>query len=131
MISIGLVCGPRSSNLEEQCSSVMELFERERTGKSDDGLVNVVFHSPLSLKKADHEGMIIGAFSRKDKKVLVAIAVPQAVIEYNESETLKYINESLHEAADHGLSFMASKEMHLNAEAFHRFIDETFKKVSN
>ena len=123
MISVGLVSGPESSALEVQCRRIMKRFEKARVGKSEAGLVNVVFHSPLALIRADHEGLAIGAFSRQSKKVVVAVSVPEGLIASSDGELARYLQESLHQAADHGIEYMKSRHVKVGMESVHAFID--------
>jgi hypothetical protein len=123
MVSIGLVSGPQSSGLEEYLRRLMPLFERQRAVRSGYGLVNVVFHSPLALRPADHSGLATGAFSRRDKKIVVAVAVPLEVVRSTPQELAQYVRSSLHAAVDHGLAAMATRGVNLHDEAFHEFVD--------
>ncbi len=125
MISIGLVSGPVSSVFEEQCRIVLTLFESKRNAVESEALVNVVFHSPLCLKKADHEGMAVGAFSKPKKKILVAIAVPMNVTTFENHTVVDYIHKTLHDAADVGIDHLERNKIGVKRESFHEFIDQT------
>ncbi|MFI4851823.1 MAG: hypothetical protein ACIAZJ_22100 [Gimesia chilikensis] len=125
MISIGLVSGPRSSVFEEQCRIALKLFETKRKEIDSSGLVNVVFHSPLSLMKADFTGMKTGAFSKEKREILVAIAVPLSVTDFETADVVSYIHKQLHEAADFGIDFLEHHQLEVQRAEFHEFIDDT------
>lgn len=101
----------------------MKIFEEKRIGKSDNGLVNIVFHSPLALKKADHEGLAFGAFSRQGKKIVVAVAVPMAVVELSEPEIVRYLHATIREAADNGVMEMSSRGVKVSLDGIRTFIE--------
>jgi hypothetical protein len=130
MISIGLVSGPHCSIFEERVRIFLEVFAENRKGLESVFFFNIVFHSPLSLKKADHEGMITGAFSRKKWGLLVAIAVPENIPSLNDRQVDNYIIEQLHKATDFGLNEAAKKNIHMNPVVYHAFIDEISKLVT-
>lgn len=100
----------------------MSAFERERRAFVGCPLVNVVFHSPLALKGVDFDGMTVANFSKKDAKVLVAIAVPFEVAKLGDDASVKkYIVESLHGALEIGAAHLRSKEVAVNPDALFAF----------
>lgn len=107
----------------------MREFERERQTVSDVFLLNIVFHSPLSLKKADFTGFTTGVFSRTKQALLIAIAVPDDVPTFSHGNVDKYIVTQLHDAIDFGASHLAGRSVGLNPDVYHAFVDHVVQNV--
>ena len=101
MISIGAVYhGPElhGSEVNRLIMRTSEaLKELGAAPKSDErSWVNAVFVVSGSLDKVDFEGLEFGDYSRKDKGVVVKIAVPESAIKRGELSS--YLIEALHGA---------------------------------
>ncbi|WP_442511741.1 hypothetical protein SH528x_003454 [Novipirellula sp. SH528] len=129
VISLGLVSGPDSSVLETRCRVFLREFERERKTVNDVFLLNIVFHSPLSLKKPDFTGFTTGAFSRTKQTLLIAIAVPDSVPTFSLERVNEYIVTQLHDAVDFGASDLAKRSVAFNPAVYHAFIDHVVEKL--
>ena len=128
MISLGLISGPKDSELELKCRKYMALFERERKAFDDQFLINIVFHSPLSLRKADFSGMLKGAFSRSKQKILIAIAVESEVVTRDSELIQEYIVSSIHAAVSYAAVRLEEESISIMPDVYHRFVDETLSK---
>lgn len=102
MIAIGVHSGGpdlKDSQIETQLARSMGLAMSARTANYDsgqDGWINPIFIVPGSVSKPDFEGYKLGHFSKKEKGLVVQIAVPQAVADGK--GILEFIGMSLREA---------------------------------
>ena len=70
-------------------------------------LVNAVFVVPGSLGIADFEGLQFGEYSKKEKAVVVQVAVPAEVV--SQSDFMAFLIESLHGANAMAFEFFRQK----------------------
>jgi hypothetical protein len=112
MIAMGVNYGGpehRGSALAETFHRVYRIIDKFRSPAYDDGTeawINPIFIIPGSITTVEFEGCKIGHFSRKQKGVVVMIAVPHSVAEGR--GTVEFIIAALRSA------------VHLAAEHFHK-----------
>jgi hypothetical protein len=109
MIAMGVHYGGpehRGSELAKVFYSVHSAIDRFRSLNYDDGTdawINPIFIIPGSITTVDFEGCKIGHFSRKQKGVVVMIAVPRSAAEGR--DTVEFIiaglRDAVHLAAGH------------------------------
>ncbi len=103
----------------------MTLSKRHRDPSYDsgeEGWVNPVFVLAGSVRKPDFKGLRIGHFSRKEKGVVVIIAVPTS--EFYTASSVDYVVQALRESvnfaskvfAKNGISFSDEKAEELMRE---------------
>jgi hypothetical protein len=121
MIAIGNQFGgpeQRGSFVHSMFNRAMNVAADIRDANYNDGTeawINPIFILPGSVSKADFEGYKLGHFSRKQKGLVVMIAVPQPVA--NGEDIAEFVGMSLREAvrlaaahfADKGISFSTLK----------------------
>jgi hypothetical protein len=117
MIAIGNQFGGpehRGSLVHSMLNKAMNIAADIRDANYDDGTdawINPIFILPGSVSKPDFEGYKLGHFSRKQKGLVVMIAVPQSVADGD--DIAEFVSISLREAvrlaaadfADRGMSF--------------------------
>lgn len=115
MIGIGVqIGGPehQDSAIRKALTAAMELAARVREQNHDDGTeawINPIFIVPGSILKPDFEGHKLGYFSKKQKGLVVQIAVPQAVA--NGEDINPFIGNSLREAVQLAAAHFQSKKL--------------------
>ena len=101
-ITIGVQMGgpeQRGGDVRKALLVAMNAAADARNPTYDDGSeawVNAIYIVPGSLLKPEFDGYELGHFSKKEKGIVVKIAVPQAVADG--SGLIGFILESLHEA---------------------------------
>ena len=112
MISIGAVYrGPelRGADANRQIMAMTKVLNEIRgpleLGKEP--LVNAVFVVPGSLGMADFEGLQFGEYSKKDKAVVVQVAVPAVAV--SRAQFTAFLIESLHGANAMAFEFFRQK----------------------
>lgn len=113
MIAIGVQMGGREqkdSAIREALMKAMNVAARVRDQdymNGTEGWMNPVFIVPGSIWKPEFDGYKLGHFSRKEKGLVVQIAVPQ-IVAHGEG-IAKFVGESLREAARLAFARFASK----------------------
>src|SRR5206468_2226779 len=75
------------------CAAFKDLRTVERP------FLNVVFHFPGSVLKAEHTGLRVGRFSRKEQGLLIQAAVPETIAASNDhSQISGYMLQAIREA---------------------------------
>lgn len=62
------------------------------------GSLDVVFHVPGSILDPEHSGIRTGRFSKKERMLMLQIAVPREILEQEEPEIQAFLLASLREA---------------------------------
>ncbi|MBB3352346.1 hypothetical protein FHT70_002268 [Rhizobium sp. BK049] len=120
MIAIGIhTGGPELSNipLVAVLKKAMTVAKRHRDPSYDsgqEGWVNPVFVLPGSVYKPDFEGFKIGHFSRKEKGVVVTIAVPPS--KFDAVSSVDYITQALRESIELASKVFAEKKINFSKE---------------
>lgn len=113
MIGIGLdVGGPelKESAIRRALVGAMSIAAKVREPNYNDGTeawVNPIFIVPGSMWKPEFEGYKLGHFSKKEKGLVVQIAVPESVAKGE--DIVEFIGESLREAVRLAAAHFASK----------------------
>jgi hypothetical protein len=113
MIGIGVQMGgpeQKDAPIKKALMSAMGIAERVRGPDfrgGDEAWVNPIFIVPGSLLKPEFEGYELGHFSKREKGLVVQIAVPDPVAKGE--GIVEFIGESLREAMRLAASFFASK----------------------
>lgn len=108
--AIGMVTGgtyPSEANVEEYLRLVLRYSARlwgERTWQC---LVNVVFHVPGVHVEPDFTGIRSGRFSRKDRIVMMQVAVPSSFS--SEAALHEFVFDSLADAGRRALRFFSEE----------------------
>lgn len=113
MIAIGNHFGGpelKDSQIDTCLSRSTSVAIRERSPNYNDGAeawINPIFIVPGSISKPDFEGYKLGHFSKKEKGLVVQIAVPQSIAD---GEGIpEFIGTSLREAVRLAAAHFASK----------------------
>jgi hypothetical protein len=110
MISIGTVYrGPelKGSDIWQSIMTVRKTLMEFRGVLGESPWVNAVFIVSGSLGTPGFEGLEYGKYSRKDKAVVVQIAVPEEVVKAGNHVT--FLLKSLHEANAMAYEFLKQK----------------------
>ena len=113
MIAIGNQFGgpeQRGSLVHSMLNKAMNVAADTRDANYNDGAeawINPIFILPRTVSKPDFEGYKLGHFSKKQKGLVVMIAVPQAVAD---GENLpEFVSISLREAVRLAAAYFAEK----------------------
>lgn len=114
MISIGSVLeGPelRHSSIDEALAKAMEaaVESRDHFELGSAPSVNVVFYVPGSLGRPDWDLLRSGRFSRKDKLLMVQVAVPEDIV--SSDSAVDFVINSLYGANAIALDEFGEKGM--------------------
>ena len=126
MIAIGFqLGGPEQvgSPVFSKLTTAMNLVSDVRDEHYNDGTrpwVNPILILPGSITKPDFEGAKLGHFSRKQKGLVVMIAVPQAVADGHGVD--EFIVASLREAVGLAGSYFAKKDIQFPRSEANRII---------
>lgn len=133
MISIGSVYrGPElegsaiNETLRRAVKALRELRGQLVLGKTP--LVNVVFVVPGSLGETDFSGLRFGDFSKKDKAVVVQVAVPPA--EISNTNVGPFIIKSLHAANEMAAKFFQEKGETFALNDAEKMVSEIAKRMN-
>ena len=113
MITLGIDFGGpehRDSMIGKALIEASQVATRARDTNYDDGSeawINPVFIVPGSIHRADFDGYKLGHFSKKEKGLVVQIAIPQSVA--GGEGMVEFIGESLREATRLAAAYFASK----------------------
>ncbi len=114
--------------------SLMALAVEERGDFSvgSSAAVNVVYHVPGSIVRTlDYEGLRTGIFSRKQKLLMVQVAVPIAVANSNDVEELAgFFVWSLHEANSIASDYFKKKGIKYSEGKFSAMVDSIENRLS-
>jgi hypothetical protein len=69
-------------------------------GEGPSGSLDIVFHVHGSLLAPEHSGVRTGRFSKKERMLMLQIAVPKEVVEKDEADIEQFLLASLKEAVD-------------------------------
>lgn len=105
MIFIGRVYGGpeiRGSNADRAISRVVQLMGPQ----TEDGRasLDVVFHVPGSLLKPDFEGARTGRFSKKERMLMIQVAVPPGIASGEPLDVQRFLLRGLRDAIRLGRS---------------------------
>lgn len=133
MISIGMITGPDATNFDEHCKIVMRGCERERKEKDVDYFVNVVYHTATALIEPEFEGLLTAKVSKKQKKTIIAVAVPAAISNAGNDEIQQFMRTSVTDAAELGRKRLLSKGVRIEKDKLHEMIARvtTFEDAGN
>jgi hypothetical protein len=113
MITVGIDFGGpehRDSSISKSLLGASQVAARVRDQDYDDGAeawINPVYIVPGSIHKPEFEGYKLGHFSKKDKGLVIQIAVPQSVADGQDIR--QFIGESLRAAVRFASAHFASK----------------------
>ena len=136
MIGIGVQMGgpeQKDAPIKKALTSAMGIAERVRDPdfrSGDEAWVNPIFIVPGSLLKPEFEGYELGHFSKREKGLVVQIAVPEPVAKGE--GIVEFIGESLREVIRLAASFFASNGISfstLKAEKVVRAIESGVEEV--
>ncbi len=135
MIAIGNDFGGselKESEIQIALSRSMRSAIQVRASNYNDGTetwINPIYIVPGSIHKPDFEGFKLGHFSKKEKGLVVQIAVPQNVAD---GEGIpEFIGESLREAVRLAAAHFASKGISFSTLKAEKIILEIEKTLSN
>lgn len=137
MITIGIQFGgPEQwgSLVQSKLSAALNIAANTRAPDYNDGAeawINPIFILPGSISKPDFEGYKLGHFSRKQKGLVVMIAVPESLI--NGENIDEFIIISLRESVGLAAAYFTSKGVSfstLKAEKIILAIEAGLKTVS-
>jgi len=137
MIGIGVQMGgpeQKDALIKKALVSAMSIAEKARGSDFRDGSeawVNPIFIVPGSLLKPEFEGYELGHFSKKEKGLVVQIAVPEQVAKGE--DIVEFIGESLREAMRLAAAHFASKGISfsiLKAEKVIRVIESGVEEAT-
>jgi hypothetical protein len=115
MITLGIDFGGpefKKARIKTALLTTAQTATRVRDINYNDGAeawINPIFIVPGSIHKPDFEGYKLGHFSKKEKGLVVQIAVPQSVADGDGIS--EFIGESLREAVRLAATYFASKGM--------------------
>ena len=113
MIGIGVQLGEpeqRDSPIDRMLMKAMSVSDKLRDPNYDDGTeawINPIFIVPGSMWQPDFEGYEYGHFSRKQKGLVIKIAVPQAVA--RGKNIPEFISGSLRDVVHMASEFFSAK----------------------
>ena len=102
ILSIGAVAGGASASRawETAIKRAAQRVVQLREGWSSPLAVNVVYQIPGEVMTPDFEGVRSGQFSRKDRRLLVQIALPPEPVHDADHEVLERLSEAIDLAED-------------------------------
>jgi len=136
MLSIGVVEG--GPEVSATCtgklvSKLMRIASEER-GDFTVGswaAVNLVFHIPGSmLQDLDYEGLRDGAFSRKQKLLMIQVAVPGTIaVTQDEEQVCEFLLDSLLKANDLAAKYFKKKGIEYSQPKFLGLVDSIKRRL--
>jgi len=135
MLSIGAVHGgPETAGLligkfeKRLMCMVSEMRGDFKFGSA--AALNVVFHIPGSiLRNLDYEGLRDGTFSRKEKFLMIQVAVPKEIVEScDKEEIFRFLFDSLREANRIGALYFKKKKVEYSQPKFLGLVDAVEEK---
>lgn len=97
ILSIGAVAGGASASRawENAIKRAAQRVIRLREGRSSPLAVNVVYQIPGEVMTPDFEGVRTGQFSRKDRRLLVQVALPHEPAHDADQEVVDRLSEAI------------------------------------
>ena len=133
MISIGVVHGgPEQLPLYKELGNFMRFCKENRTRGFQEAMINIVYHVPGTLLKPDYVGMRTGKFSKKERCLMVQVAVEEEFAALDDAKKIRqYIFETADEAIGIGKSFLERKGLDYEIEADRALLDEWLAESAN
>lgn len=133
MISVGMVLGgPEHVAFDQEVRSFMRFCRENRERGFADSEINIVYHVPGSLGKPDYVGVRTGKFSRKERCLMVQIAVEEEFAALDDTKKIRqYIFETADEALGIGKSGLERKGLDYEIETDRALLDEWLAEGAN
>jgi hypothetical protein len=127
MISIGAVLGGgelAQSQIKRAISDITAFFSGAEDG--DFGSLNIVFHVPGSLVKPDYVGVRTARFSKKQKMLMIQVAVPEELKEL--SDQMEFLLNSVRLGVKLARPVFARARIEYTAEAYLALVEQAAKR---
>jgi len=133
MISIGMVLGgPEHVGFDREVRKLMKFCRENRERGFIGSEINVVYHVPGAVVKPDYVGVRTGTFSRKERCLMVQIAVAEEFAALDDTDQIRrYIFETADEAIGLGKTELERKGVHYDIETDRALLDEWFGEKAN
>ena len=97
MLTFGTVIGEKetySTNIK--ITKISQFFQKIQKKTLNDTEINIVFHLPDSSFKLDYCGIRDGKFSKKERTIMIQVAVPMEIIlSEDDNEVWDYLTQSI------------------------------------
>lgn len=124
MLYVGSVQGGpeiEKTSIDVLISKLIQFAEESRKSISNDwAALNVVFYISGSIIGVDFEGLRTGKFSKKQKLLMIQVAVPNDI---QESELKSFLLDSLRGAAEVALPVFQKARIEFDTQGYLRLID--------
>lgn len=133
MISIGAVHGgPEQLAFYKELGDFMRFCKENRARGFQDAMINIVYHVPGTLLRPDYEGVRTGKFSKRERCLMVQVAVEEEFAALDDSKKIRqYIFETADEAIGIGKSGLERKGLVYEIETDRALLDEWLAESAN
>jgi hypothetical protein len=128
MISVGMVLGgPEHERFEQEVRELMRFCRENRERGFVGSEINLVYHVPGSICKPDYVGVRTGKFSKKERCLMVQIAVEEDFAALDDTDQIRrYIYETADEAIGVGKTELERKGLEYEIATDRVLLDEWF-----
>jgi hypothetical protein len=124
--------GPEHVRFEQEVRELMRFCRENRERGFAGSEINLVYHVPGSICKPDYVGMRTGRFSRKERCLMVQIAVEEDYAALDDTDQIRqYIFETADEALGLGKTELARKGLQYEIQTDRMLLDEWFAGEAN
>ena len=132
MISVGaVVCGSEVAFFDSVLQQFMQHCERSKNWTEADVRVNIVYDLPGSIWRPDYTGVRDARFSRKEKKLMVQVAVED---EWIKGRDRAVVEEYIFDTADEAIGIAKTRfdrvGIDYDIEADRQFLDRWRDKTT-
>ena len=133
MISIGADHGgPEQLPFYKELGDFMRFCKENRARGFQGVMINIVYHVPGTLLKPDYVGVRTGKFSRKERCLMVQVAVEEEFAALDDAKKIRqYIFETADEALGIAKSFLDRKGINYEIETDRATLDEWLAESAN
>jgi hypothetical protein len=128
MISVGMVLGgPEQVRFEQEVRELMRFCRENRERGFAGSEINLVYHVPGSICKPNYVGVRTGKFSKKERCLMVQIAVEEDFAALDDTDQIRrYIFETADEAIGVGKTELERKGLEYEIATDRVLLDEWF-----
>ena len=132
MISVGMVLGgPEHVAFDREVRKLMKFCRENRERGFAGSEINIVYHVPGSVGKPDYVGIRTGQFSKKERCLMVQIAVEEEFAALHDTnEIRRYIFETADEAIGIAKTELERKGIDYDIETDRVLLDEWFGQAA-
>lgn len=132
LLAIGINTGgisPANQLIDEALASCMRMVMKERRHFRNEGLrINIVFHVPGPMSQPDYQGVHATKLDRKNNRVLIVAAVPDAL---TFDEVSRYFADVLREARQKAIEYAAKRKFAVSVDRVSALIDHILNETTS